>query len=194
MESIPLNNGQKKISFLLTQFESLSNHIDTLISSSTMRVYSFLLIYTIGISVISFLIRNFGITSTTKVPLIFGGMILLTVGISVAWKQIHASVMVISYIRILNRIRNTFVGDNSGIRSLLSPLSFSDREPRSIDFVFDPGLLFIEILNATVISIIIWITFHRISLFIVGLIATSIAQYLGFRFLGNRKLKGRFNE
>jgi len=157
----------KRVDFVLTQFESLGGHIDTLISSSTMRIYSFLFLYTIGASVVSILIDRLG-NLALKLSITCGCFVMLVIGIYIIVRQIQASAHITVYFRILNRIRKKFVGDNQEFSKLFGPLlSISDKEPKSIGNIFDPGLILIELLNSITLSTLVWVWIDKLTLKIV---------------------------
>jgi len=198
----------KRIDFILAQFESLQAHIDTLISSSTMRIYSFLFLYAIGASIISIIIGREENLSF-EVIMTFGCIIMFVIGMYMIVRQIQSSAQIAVYFRILNRIRKKFVGDSQEFSELFGPsLPTSDKEPKSIT-TFDPGFKLIEILNSITLSALVYIwtdeLIPKLPLvwpnkqlpIIVTLIVTAIVFCLSFRqqnvFIKNKEEKELVN-
>jgi len=145
--------------FLLSQFQTLSAHIDTLISSSTMRLYSFLLVWTIVVSVYSLLLK----ASFYVILQILIFLFLLVIGGYMLNRQIDCSTKIVGYFRIINRIRGFYNEDNPTVGELCNPLPVTDRKPESIKRIFDPGFFIIEVLNATAFAILLDTLFVEVS-------------------------------
>lgn len=136
-------------SFIISQFQSLMGHIDTLISSSTMRVYSFLLVWTLSGSVVSIVISSSTVDAEAKAQLaILVCGFLFVIGSYFYWQQLTSSIRIVYYYRILNRIRARYKKTCPGLDVILSGIPFSEDEPRSILGIFDPGIWLFPILNS----------------------------------------------
>lgn len=163
------------ISFLLSQFQSLMSHIDTLISSSTMRIYSLLLIWAFTISSISILIYSTDVFLKIMTILIIVGIFLLIPGIYIFIRQISSSKKIVLYYRIINRIRKVFNEKSPEIENIIT-LPVSDEFPKSISQVFDPGIPLIALLNGIAICLVIYGIFHSIFWAIFSLSIAIIIQ------------------
>lgn len=177
----------KRIDFILTQFESLSGHIDTLISSGTMRIYSFLFLYTIGASVVSIIIGRIK-GPLLKYSIVIGCIAMILIGWYMALRQVQSSVKIIGYYGIMNEIRGKLVGDDKELVDLFVPslpLSKS-KGPKSIWKIFEPGIFLIEALNSLTIFALVWILSDNISCSIILAVAFFFIQLLFFKNIGER--------
>jgi len=176
-------------SFILAQFQALMSHIDNLISSSTMRMYSVLLIWAFSISAISIiLMSNLTSPENKKLLYIFIGLFLFFIGIYLYLRQITSSIKVVYYYRILNRVRNSYAENSSEIKKVLEGLPFSDSEPKNILDVFDPGIFLIPVLNAVALTFSFFACFKKIFWTLILFVFILVLQFLIWKIKENKKL------
>jgi hypothetical protein len=141
--------------FLLIQFQSLSSHIDALISGGNSRVATFVLVCTIAIAVISGLLKPPLEKQSLFLSLTFVATLLFT-GIYFFRQLIFSSIKIVKYFRILNSIRGYFSEKSPIIANVCtSTLPITCDKPNRIKEVFDPGLYLIMVLNNIVFAFLL---------------------------------------
>jgi len=182
-----LTEKYNKESFLICQFQSLMNHIDNLISSSTMRVYSLLIIWAFTISAVTLMYSNDSELSEFRLIVLSTGLFLLMIGIYFYYLQIKSSVQIVYYYRILNRIRTKYMNIYTDLDEILFGLLFSEKEPRNAYSVFDPGIFIVLILNSASLLLVIRIIWKLIFAILIVVLA-FIFQILFWKLYERKKL------
>ena len=167
-----------KESFLLCQFQSLMSHIDNLISSSTMRINSILLIWAFTIPALTLLLSRNSNLSELKEIIILVGLFLFITGTNIYCLQIMSSVKILFYYRIINRIRKMYGDIDSDLKEILLGLPFTENEPGNIFRIFDPGIVLILLLNSISLFLVSYFLFKRIVFYLLLLALTLILKIL----------------
>lgn len=132
--------------FLIIQFQSLHSHIDSIITNTTSRINTFILICTIAVSIFLF-----GRNSNLYIILLTSGA-LLYIGLYFVDRLVHAKLKIIEYFRIINKIRKYFDEKDNRVGKICSPLPLEANKPEKMKQIFDPGIWIIFVINSFIIG------------------------------------------
>ncbi len=181
-------------SFILCQFQSLMCHIDNLISSSTMRVYSILIVWALIISAMSVILSGNSISLENRRWCLIGvSSFLVLIGLYMYDRQIRASINIVFYYRIINRIRNTYNKKYPEIKRILHGLPSSEDKPKNILDIFEPGIIILMFLNAIVFALGCFFIFENLIVSLFSFIIVIILEIVRLKYKEHKYLSKNKN-